>query len=95
MAVARARQGFASDDAPRVQFPSSCMFQEDGHVSDEAQSERSVSKSKSLIEHDIVTSKRFKVTMPHPEELFGELYIDPIIDEVCSFQVARDLSEIH
>ena len=34
------KAGFAGDDAPRAVFPSSCVFQEDGHVSDEAKSPR-------------------------------------------------------
>ena len=38
--------GFASDEVPRVEFPSSCTAQEVNHVSDEAQRKRSVSTSK-------------------------------------------------
>ena len=87
--------GFASDEAPRVELPSSDTDQEVSHVSDEAQSKRSVSTSESPIEHAIVTNKGGKVTMPRPEELFEELYIDPISNEVSCFHVARDQSEIH
>ena len=58
------KAGFPVDDAPRAVFPLSCVYQEDGHVSDEA---------KSPIEHTIGTSKRCGLTMPHPEELFGDL----------------------
>ena len=76
------KAGFASDDASRVEFPPSGTDQEFSHVSDQAQSKRSVSTSNSPIERAVVTSKRCKVTMPHPEELFGELHIDPIIAEV-------------
>ena len=34
------------------------------------------------VEHAIVMNKRSKVTTSHPEELFEELYIDPVIHEV-------------
>ena len=74
--------GFASDEALRVEFPSSGADQEVSHVSDEAQSKRSVPTSKPPIEHAIVTNNRCKVTMPRPEELFEEFYIDGIIYEV-------------
>ena len=36
--------GFSSDEAPRVEFPSSGTDQEVSHVSDEAQRKRSVSR---------------------------------------------------
>ena len=74
--------GFASDGASRVDFPSCGTDQDVSHVSDEAQSKRSVSTSKSPIEHAVVTNKRCKVKMSRFEELVGELYIDPIIYEV-------------
>ena len=31
------------------------------------------------VEHAIVMNKRSKVTTSHPEELFEELYIDPVL----------------
>ena len=68
------KAGFACDDASRVEFPSSGTDQEVSHVSDDVHSKRSVSTSKSLIEYAIVTNKRCEVTIPHPEELFEELY---------------------
>ena len=62
------RTGFASDEVPRVKFPSGGTDQEVSHVSDEAQRKRSVSTSQSPIEHTIVTNKRCKVITS--EELF-------------------------
>ena len=54
-----------------------------GFASDGASRVESPSSTrKSPIEHAIVTNKRCKVTKPRPEELFEELYIDPIIHEV-------------
>ena len=62
--------GFASDDASRVEFPSSGTDQEVSHVSDEAQSKR-VSTSKSPVEHASSALVKWSVCIHVPFTVLG------------------------